>query len=59
MISKSQQWTNGREMYSHHNNSITMQRNLSSSGREIHVLVDLQLIDFVAGEFDSFGFGSE
>ena len=46
-------------MYSHHNNSIAMQRNLSSSGLEIHALVDLLLLDFVAGEADSSGFGSE
>jgi hypothetical protein len=46
-------------MYSHHNNSIAMQRNLSSSGLEIHALVDLLLLDFVAGESDSSGFGSE
>lgn len=36
-----------------------MQRNLSSSGLEIHALVDLLLLDFVAGESDSSGFGSE
>lgn len=36
-----------------------MQRNLSSSGLGIHVFVDRRPIDFVAGGFDSFGFGSE
>jgi hypothetical protein len=36
-----------------------MQRILSSSGLGIRVLVVLPPVDFVEGEFDSFGFGFE
>ena len=46
----------GRGKYSHHNNPLDLQRNLSFSDRARHVSVDLQATDFVAEESDSYEF---
>lgn len=42
--------------YSHHNNPLDLQRNLSFSDRASHVSADLQATDFVAEESDSYEF---